>query len=132
MKGRYVIFVACVILFSSCYLSKPIKATRDTSPGSMENIKIGKRYEIMVASGQKVFIRVDSVMSDRVFGDARIRVKHGVIRSQNHVIHSDDVLSIKQRKFSAPLTAGLIVGTAVVTMVMVYPGLNFTIPVMVL
>lgn len=125
-EGRYVIFIACAIALSSCHVYKPVARVRGVPPEELAyNIMPGKRYVIQLDNGQKVYMKVDSVMTDRVTGDARIGVNKPTVRSDNHAVYPNTILSVKERKVSVPLTIGMIAGWTLATMIMAYPGLDF-------
>lgn len=117
VKGQYIIFSA-LILLSSCKVYEPLTPAHDTTPENiMQKVHPGKHYAFLMEGGKTIYLKVDSVMADRVNGKARISVNMTQVRQDNYTIFVDAVRSVKERKVSAPLTVGMAVGVAAVAIV---------------
>ncbi|MFO7258712.1 MAG: hypothetical protein DIU61_013500 [Bacteroidota bacterium] len=109
---RLVTATICVVLLSSCYVYKPLgKGDDDRSDDIIQWIQPRKHYAILEEGGQKVKIRVDSVMHDRLTGKASIRKGREIMHVTNHIVYRDSILTVRRRKFSVPLTVAVVLGT---------------------
>ena len=121
-KGCYVLFITGILLFTSCHVYKPLAGSQNNAPEEIKDrIQPGRSYAFLTEIGETVYIKVDSVMSDRVIGNARIKGSNGTVRANNFTVYLRNVVSAKESKFSLPLTLGVCVGACLATVLIASP-----------
>lgn len=108
MKGIYLLLLCSLVC--SCHSYKPIMKDQQVSPESLQqNIIVGKKYEITTKGKMKMFIRVDSLLDDRMTGDTKMIVNSSSHHQKDYAIFFDQVESVRYQKFSAGKTIAIIV-----------------------
>ncbi|HLT81503.1 MAG TPA: hypothetical protein VKZ86_10760 [Cyclobacteriaceae bacterium] len=112
---QFITFSACILLLSSCYVYKPIATDKGESGNQfLESIDPGKHYALLVDDGSTAYIKVESVDSDRISGNARIRSDKTTFRSADYSVDPASITSVKEKKISVPRTAGFVAGLGLV------------------
>ena len=116
------LILSCVL--GSCHSYKPLITNHDVSPEKIkEGITVGKKYEILTNGGRNLFVKVDSIREDRLYGDARVHDSGSTRREKNCTIYFADVESINQQKFSTGKTVAAVI-VPIVSLALLFGALD--------